>query len=163
MSVEHEPTYLKLVSYFHGVILLQKFTAKNKNQLTKSLWTNMKPENNHGIKRVFRATGFSMQGLKSAWTHEAAFRQELVLAFLMLPIALFVDISTVERLLLILTLFIVLIVELLNSAVEAVVDRIGDEIHVLSGQAKDIASAAVFMSLALCAITWAVVLGTRYL
>ncbi|GGI74061.1 diacylglycerol kinase [Shewanella hanedai] len=123
----------------------------------------MKPENNHGIKRVFRATGFSMQGLKSAWTHEAAFRQELVLAFLMLPIALFVDISTVERLLLILTLFIVLIVELLNSAVEAVVDRIGDEIHVLSGQAKDIASAAVFMSLALCAITWAVVLGTRYL
>ncbi|MEC4724860.1 diacylglycerol kinase [Shewanella sp. D64] len=123
----------------------------------------MKPENNHGIKRVFRATGFSMKGLKSAWIHEAAFRQELVLAFLMLPIALFVDISTVERLLLILTLFIVLIVELLNSAVEAVVDRVGDEIHVLSGQAKDIASAAVFMSLALCVITWAVVLGTRYL
>lgn len=123
----------------------------------------MKPENNHGIKRVFRATGFSMKGLKAAWIHEAAFRQELVLACLMLPIALFVDISTVERLLLILTLFIVLIVELLNSAIEAVVDRIGDEIHVLSGQAKDIASAAVFMSLALCAITWAVVLGTRYL
>lgn len=123
----------------------------------------MKPENNHGIKRVFRATGFSMKGLKAAWIHEAAFRQELVLAFLMLPIALFVDISTVERLLLILTLFIVLIVELLNSAVEAVVDRVGDEIHVLSGQAKDIASAAVFMSLALCGITWAVVLGARYL
>jgi diacylglycerol kinase (ATP) len=123
----------------------------------------MKPENNHGIKRIFRATGFSMKGLKSAWIHEAAFRQELVLACLMLPIALFVDISTVERLLLILTLFIVLIVELLNSAVEAVVDRVGDEIHALSGQAKDIASAAVFMSLALCAITWAVVLGTRYL
>lgn len=123
----------------------------------------MKPENNHGIKRVFRATGFSMKGLKAAWIHEAAFRQELLLACLMLPIALFVDISTVERLLLILTLFIVLIVELLNSAVEAVVDRVGDEIHVLSGQAKDIASAAVFMSLALCGITWAVVLSARYL
>ena len=123
----------------------------------------MKPENNHGIKRVFRATGFSMKGLKAAWIHEAAFRQELLLACLMLPIALFVDISTVERLLLILTLFIVLIVELLNSAVEAVVDRVGDEIHVLSGQAKDIASAAVFMSLALCGITWVVVLSARYL
>ncbi|MBW8183865.1 diacylglycerol kinase [Shewanella nanhaiensis] len=123
----------------------------------------MKPENNHGIKRVFRATGFSMKGLKAAWVHEAAFRQEVMLALLMLPIALVADITTIERLLLILTLFIVLIVELLNSAVEAVVDRIGSEHHQLSGQAKDIASAAVFMSLTLCAITWAVILGSRYL
>ncbi|WP_039978589.1 diacylglycerol kinase [Shewanella decolorationis] len=118
----------------------------------------MKPANNHGIKRIFRATGFSMKGLKAAWIHEAAFRQELMLAVVMLPIALLVDISTMERLMLILTLFIVLIVELLNSAIEAVVDRVGSEIHPLSGQAKDIASAAVFMSLALCAITWLVVL-----
>ncbi len=123
----------------------------------------MKPENNHGLKRVFRATGFSMQGLKLAWTHEAAFRQELMLAIIMLPIALLVDITTIERLFLILTLFIVLIVELLNSAIEAVVDRIGHEIHPLSGQAKDVASAAVFMSLALCGITWAIILGSRYL
>lgn len=118
----------------------------------------MKPENNHGLKRIFRATGFSMQGLRLAWVHEAAFRQELMLAIIMLPIALLVDITTVERLFLILTLFIVLIVELLNSAIEAVVDRIGHEIHPLSGQAKDVASAAVFMSLALCGITWAVIL-----
>jgi len=123
----------------------------------------MKPENNHGLKRIFRATGFSMQGLRLAWVHEAAFRQELMLAIIMLPIALLVDITTIERLFLILTLFIVLIVELLNSAIEAVVDRIGDEIHPLSGQAKDVASAAVFMSLALCGITWAVILGSRYL
>ncbi|AQS36547.1 diacylglycerol kinase [Shewanella psychrophila] len=123
----------------------------------------MKPENNHGIKRVFRATGFSMKGLKAAWIHEAAFRQELMLAVIMLPIAVLVDITTLEKLLLIFTLFIVLIVELLNSAIEAVVDRIGDEIHTLSGQAKDIASAAVFMSLTLCGITWAVILGSRYL
>lgn len=123
----------------------------------------MKPENNHGLKRIFRATGFSMQGLRLAWVHEAAFRQELMLAIIMLPIALWVDITTVERLFLILTLFIVLIVELLNSAIEAVVDRIGDEIHPLSGQAKDVASAAVFMSLALCGITWAVILISRYL
>ncbi|MFB2683894.1 diacylglycerol kinase [Shewanella mangrovisoli] len=118
----------------------------------------MKPANNHGIKRIFRATGFSMKGLKAAWIHEAAFRQELMLAVVMLPIALLVDISTMERLMLLLTLFIVLIVELLNSAIEAVVDRVGSEIHHLSGQAKDIASAAVFMSLALCGITWLVVL-----
>lgn len=123
----------------------------------------MKPENNHGIKRVIRATGFSMKGLKAAWVHEAAFRQELMLSIVMLPIAVFVDITTLEKLLLIFSLFIVLIVELLNSAIEAVVDRIGDEIHTLSGQAKDIASAAVFMSLALCGITWAVILGSRYL
>lgn len=99
-----------------------------------------------------------MKGLKAAWVHEAAFRQELMLAIVMLPIALWVDVSTVERLLLILTLFIVLIVELLNSAVEAVVDRVGSEIHPLSGQAKDIASAAVFLALALCGITWFTIL-----
>ncbi|WP_299806961.1 diacylglycerol kinase [uncultured Shewanella sp.] len=118
----------------------------------------MKPANNHGIKRVIRATGFSMQGLKLAWQHEAAFRQELILAAIMLPIALLVDITTVERVLLLLGLFVVLIVELLNSAIEAVVDRISDEHHPLSGQAKDIASAAVFMSLVFCGLTWALIL-----
>jgi diacylglycerol kinase (ATP) len=90
--------------------------------------------------------------------HEAAFRQEAILALLMLPFALWVNVPTVEKLWLILTVFIVLIVELLNSAVEAVVDRIGDEYHPLSGQAKDIASAAVFMSLCLCGVTWLVIL-----
>ncbi|GGQ31265.1 diacylglycerol kinase [Shewanella litoralis] len=118
----------------------------------------MKPANNHGLKRVFRATGFSIKGLKAAWKNEAAFRQEAILAILMLPIALLVEVSISERILMIMTVMIVLIVELLNSAIEAVVDRIGDEIHPLSGQAKDIASAAVFISLAMCAITWAMVL-----
>ncbi|MGI2169419.1 diacylglycerol kinase [Shewanella sp. MF05960] len=118
----------------------------------------MKPANNHGLKRVFRATGFSIKGLKAAWQNEAAFRQEAVLAILMLPVALLVNVSAPERILLIMTLMIVLIVELLNSAIEAVVDRVGDEIHPLSGQAKDIASAAVFISLVMCAITWAMIL-----
>ncbi|MCL2918746.1 diacylglycerol kinase [Shewanella litorisediminis] len=118
----------------------------------------MKPANNHGVRRIIRATGFSFKGLKSAWVHEAAFRQELVLACLMVPVALWVDVSTVEKLLMIMAVFIVLITELLNSAIEAVVDRIGDEIHPLSGQAKDIASAAVFMSLALCTLVWAFIL-----
>ena len=148
------------------VVIVMLYFCQNHFCATKLLaifhWNTMKPENNHGIKRIFRATGFSMQGLKQAWQFEAAFRQELMLAAVMLPIALLVDVAIVERLLLIMTLFIVLIVELLNSAIEAVVDRIGDEIHPLSGQAKDIASAAVFMSLALCGITWAVILFTHY-
>lgn len=104
-----------------------------------------------------------MKGLKAAWVHEAAFRQELMLAIVMLPIALWVDVSTVERLLLILTLFMVLIVELLNSAIEAVVDRVGSEIHPLSGQAKDIASAAVFLALTLCGITWLAILAPLFM
>ncbi|ASJ97145.1 diacylglycerol kinase [Shewanella marisflavi] len=118
----------------------------------------MKPENNHGIKRIFRATGFSIQGLKLAWQSEAAFRQELILVAFMLPVAFLLDVTVVERILLIMTLMIVLIVELLNSAIEAVVDRIGPEIHPLSGQAKDIASAAVFIALALCGLTWLLII-----
>lgn len=104
-----------------------------------------------------------MQGLKLAWKHEAAFRQELILAAIMLPVALLVDVTTVERILLILGLFVVLIVELLNSAIEAVVDRISDEIHPLSGQAKDIASAAVFMSLFFCGLTWLLILVPKFI
>ncbi len=118
----------------------------------------MKPANNHGLKRIFRATGFSIKGLSAAWKHEAAFRQELILAILMLPVALLVNVSVPEKLLMIFTLFLVLIVELLNSAIEAVVDRISDEIHPLSGRAKDIASAAVFLSLCLCGLTWGTIL-----
>ncbi|QLE85805.1 MULTISPECIES: diacylglycerol kinase [Shewanella] len=118
----------------------------------------MKPKNNHGLKRVIRATGFSVQGLKQAWSSEAAFRQEVLLAAIMLPIALLLNIDTSERILLIGSVFLVLIVELLNSAIEAVVDRVGDEIHPLSGQAKDVASAAVFLSLMLCGITWLMVI-----
>lgn len=118
----------------------------------------MKPANNHGLKRIFRATGFSMKGLNSAWKHEAAFRQEAVLALLMIPLAVYLDVAKTEKLLLIATVFIVIITELLNSAIEAVVDRVGNEIHPLSGQAKDIASAAVFISLCLCGLTWAVVI-----
>ena len=122
----------------------------------------MKPKNNHGIKRIIRATGFSFQGLTSAWKNEAAFRQELILAILLIPIAILANVSFVESILMIMTLFIVLITELVNSAIEAVVDRISDEIHPLSGQAKDVASAAVFLSLGLCAITWGSILLKAY-
>ncbi|OBT11754.1 diacylglycerol kinase [Shewanella sp. UCD-FRSSP16_17] len=123
----------------------------------------MKPTNNHGIKRIIRATGFSFKGLTSAWRNEAAFRQELILCLFLVPIALIIDVSVIEKVLMIMTLFIVLITELLNSAIEAVVDRIGDEIHPLSGQAKDVASAAVFLSLLLCGLTWIGILTHAYL
>ncbi|BDM64620.1 diacylglycerol kinase [Shewanella sp. NFH-SH190041] len=123
----------------------------------------MKPANNHGIKRVIRATGFSIQGLKAAWIHEAAFRQECILAIILLPLAFVFNTTTVESLLMVITVFLVLIAELINSAIEAVVDRISDEIHPLSGRAKDIGSAAVFLALVLCAITWALILLPKLL
>ncbi|GGI84286.1 diacylglycerol kinase [Shewanella gelidii] len=118
----------------------------------------MKPEHHHGLKRVMRATGFSIKGLKAAWANEAAFREEVILAGIMIPIALFINVSPAEKILLIMAVFLVLIVELLNSAIEAVVDRFGGEIHPLSGQAKDIASAAVMLALIAAAITWLLIL-----
>ena len=118
----------------------------------------MKPAANHGVKRIIRATGFSIQGLIAGWKHEAAFREESIIALVLLPVAILLPVTSTERILLILTLFIVLIVELVNSAIEAAVDRISDEIHPLSGRAKDIASAAVFLSLIFAITTWGQIL-----
>ncbi|CZF80529.1 MULTISPECIES: diacylglycerol kinase [Grimontia] len=113
----------------------------------------MKP-NKTGLKRVLYATGYSFQGLRAAWNNEAAFRQELVLLIVMTTLSFFLPVTKVEQLLMVASLFIVVIVELINSAIEAVVDRIGPERHELSGRAKDIGSAAVFISLLLVVITW---------
>lgn len=107
-----------------------------------------------GLKRIVKATGYSMQGLRAAIKHESAVRQELLLLLIFTPIALILDVTNVEKILLIVSLVLVLIVELLNSAIEAVVDRIGSEYHELSGRAKDIGSAAVFVSLCLTAFVW---------
>ncbi|NVC92285.1 diacylglycerol kinase [Vibrio natriegens] len=107
-----------------------------------------------GIRRVMDATGYSLQGLKAAWINEAAFRQELLLSVTLSISAFFLPVTTLERVLMIGSLFLVLIVELINSAVEAVVDRVSDEWHVLSGRAKDIGSAAVFVALLLVLFVW---------
>ncbi|WP_318526648.1 diacylglycerol kinase [Vibrio natriegens] len=107
-----------------------------------------------GIRRVMNATGYSLQGLKAAWINEAAFRQELLLSVILSISAFFLPVTTLERVLMIGSLFLVLIVELINSAVEAVVDRVSDEWHVLSGRAKDIGSAAVFVALLLVLFVW---------
>lgn len=111
-----------------------------------------------GLSRVIHAAGYSYKGLKACYHHEAAFRQELLLSVLMLPLSFLVTPSLVESALLIATLILVLITELLNSAVEAVVDRIGPEYHDLSGRAKDIGSAAVLLSLCLVTVVWGLVI-----
>ena len=104
-----------------------------------------------------------MRGLRSAWQREAAFRQECVLAAVLVPAAFVVGETLVQTALLIATLALVLVVELLNSALEAVVDRIGRERHPLAGQAKDMGSAAVFVSLLLVVVTWVLVGAARFL
>lgn len=117
----------------------------------------MKP-NTTGLKRIFNATGYSFQGLRAAWNNEAAFRQELVLLVVMTTASFFLPVTQIEQLLMVVTLFLVVIVELINSAIEAVVDRIGPEHHELSGRAKDIGSAAVFVALLLVGVTWGSIL-----
>src|SRR5690348_323811 len=114
-----------------------------------------------GILRVLRAFGASLNGLVGAFREEAAFRQELALALFVIPLALWLGHSGVERALLIAPMLLILIVELLNSAIEATVDRIGFERHKLAGLAKDIGSAAVLMSFVLLISVWLLVLLGR--
>lgn len=116
-----------------------------------------------GLTRIIKATGYSFKGLKSAFQHEAAFRQELLLVLLMSPFALWLGNSAAEKAVLLISLFIVLIAELLNSAIEAIVDRVGLEYHELSGRAKDIGSAAVFIALTQVAVIWSLIILPRFL
>ena len=115
-----------------------------------------------GIRRIVNATRYSANGLRAAWQNEAAFRQELVLALLLVPIAIWLGQTAFERLLLICSCLLVLLVELINSAIEATVDRIGSEQHELSGRAKDLGSAAVLVSLVIVVLTWATVAWQRF-
>ena len=114
-----------------------------------------------GLVRIMRALGASVHGLAGAFREEAAFRQELALAALVIPLGLWLGHSGVERALLIAPMLLILIVELLNSAIEATVDRIGFERHKLAGLAKDIGSAAVLMSFVLLTAVWLLVLLGR--
>jgi diacylglycerol kinase (ATP) len=123
--------------------------------INKQYWNSILKPGKTGIRRVMDATGYSLQGLKAAWINEAAFRQELLLSVILSISAFFLPVTTLERVLMIGSLFLVLIVELINSALEAVVDRVSDEWHVLSGRAKDIGSAAVFVALLLVLFVWA--------
>lgn len=117
-------------------------------------------QKNTGIKRILLAGGYSLAGIRAAWRHEAAFRQEAILASIMIVVAIVLPLAPMERVLLIASVVLVMIVELLNSAVEAVVDRIGSEHHELSGRAKDMGSAAVFLALLLTLYIWGNTLWT---
>jgi diacylglycerol kinase (ATP) len=116
-----------------------------------------------GLERVVRATGYSIAGLQGAYRGESAFRQEFWIAAVLLPVSFWVGRSWVEIGVLAGSVMLVLIVELLNSAIEAAIDRISFELHELSKRAKDIGSAAVFLSILLCAGVWAGALWTRFL
>lgn len=115
-----------------------------------------------GLQRIWHATGFSLSGLRAGWG-ETAFRQEALAALVMLPASLWVGRNWMEVSLLCACVVLVLVVELLNTAVEAAIDRIGPEWHDLSKRAKDIGSAAVFLCLVLCAGTWCAALYQRFL
>lgn len=114
-----------------------------------------------GVERIVDATRFSLAGLRAAWKHEAAFRLECVVVLALVPSAFWVGDTAVERALLIGTCGFVLIVELLNSAVENVVDRIGLDYHELAGRAKDIGSASVFVSLLFAGLVWSLLLWDK--
>ncbi len=111
-----------------------------------------------GITRIINAAGYSWLGFKAAYKNEAAFRQELWLAIILTPVALYLGGTSLEKAILICSLLFVLVVELLNSAIESVVDRIGNEHHELSGRAKDMGSSAVFIAITITVILWCAIL-----
>ena len=139
---------------FHGVSVNDPCLSKED--------VNVKPGNT-GLYRVYKAGIYSMQGIKAAWQHEAAFRQEVILMLLLTPAAFIVGDGLTQKLLLLVLAWLVVIVEILNSAVEAVVDRFGGEMHTLSGRAKDMGSAAVFITLMLNGVVWGAIIGRNWL
>jgi diacylglycerol kinase (ATP) len=118
----------------------------------------MADSGNTGLNRILKATVYSWQGLKASYRNEEAFRQELMLAVILIPLGLYLGEGAVEKVLLITSVLLLLLVEVLNSAIEAVVDRFGGEQHELSGRAKDMGSAAVFIAIAIVVLTWVVIL-----
>ncbi|WP_020653460.1 diacylglycerol kinase [Massilia niastensis] len=116
-----------------------------------------------GFARIVAASRYSVQGLRFAWKSEHAFRQELLVAMPAMAIAALLPVSDIRKLALVAVLALVLIVELLNSAIEAAVDRISLERHPLSKNAKDLGSAAVFLAVLVATITWGVIVGPLFL
>jgi len=115
-----------------------------------------------GLRRILNASVYSWQGLRATWQHEAAFRQELLLVAVLTPLAFFEATNLSQLLLMLLSLAVVLIAELLNSAIESVVDRISELPHELAGRAKDQGSAAVFIALALVIIVWGAIIAHNH-
>jgi diacylglycerol kinase (ATP) len=119
---------------------------------------NVAKSDNEGLDRIVKASRYSWQGICAAYRNEAAFRQEIWLCVVLIPLGLYLGDNGVEKALLLASVILLPLVEILNSAVEAVVDRISDEQHELSGRAKDMASAAVALAIGLMAVVWTLVL-----
>jgi diacylglycerol kinase (ATP) len=117
---------------------------------------------NKGLKRLVNAFFYSLAGFKAAWKNEEAFRQEILAGIIVVPAGFFLGTTGTQRAILILSYFIILLVELLNTAVEAIVDRVGMEKHELSGRAKDLGSASVLLSICVAVIVWAFVAWDRF-
>ncbi|PJG81936.1 diacylglycerol kinase [Caviibacterium pharyngocola] len=115
-------------------------------------------EKTTGLTHLIKSTGYSLKGLKSAVKYEAAFRHELFAAIILVPLAFWLGDNKIEIALMVGSVLLLLVVELLNSAIEAVVDRVGKEFHELSGRAKDLGSAAVFVTIGIILITWTLIL-----
>ncbi|MTD28975.1 diacylglycerol kinase [Erwinia sorbitola] len=111
-----------------------------------------------GLTRIIKAAGYSWKGILAAWQHEAAFRQEAIAAIVAVIVACWLDVDAITRVLLIGSVVMVIVVEIINSAIEAVVDRIGSELHPLSGRAKDMGSAAVLLTILLAIFVWIMLL-----
>ena len=118
-------------------------------------------KNRKGLNRIWHATGYSIAGLRAGW-HETAFRQEALASVVLLPAAFWLGRGWVETVLLAGTVVLIMIVELLNTGIETAIDRIGPEWHDLSKRAKDMGSAAVLLSVLLCAATWLMALYSRF-
>ncbi len=111
-----------------------------------------------GLKRIINATGYSLAGFKAAFQHEAAFRQIVMLNLILIPTTFFLNITKAEQAIMVAVCLLAIIVELFNSAIEAVVDRVSLEKHALSKNAKDMGSAAQFIALSIILITWSIIL-----
>ena len=117
---------------------------------------------NKGFKRLVNAFYYSLAGFKAAWKNEEAFRQEIMVGIIVVPAGIFMGETGIQRAILILSYLIIPLVELLNTAVEATVDRVGMEKHELSGRAKDLGSASVFLSICIAVIVWAFIAWDRF-
>lgn len=148
------------VKYTASIMSTNEPLLMSKTKQHQSL--NSGKPGNTGLTRVIKAAGYSAKGLKAAFKNEAAIRQELAMLVLAIGLVCVFDLSVVERILMLGVVVLVFIVELINSAIEAVVDRIGVEHHELSGRAKDIGSAAVMVSLFFAGFTWLYILISHY-
>ncbi len=133
-----------------------KQAQENKNIKTSHVESPFKGKT--GLRRLFNALGYSLEGFKAAFKHEDAFRQEVFLAIVLIPLGIYLGQSAIEQALMVASVLLVLIVELLNSAIEAAVDHTSTDHHALAKRAKDIGSAAVFIALGIVVVVWGLIL-----